>query len=107
MEGLWTPKSQQAWPLIWGKSLKVFKPQESYYFYFITVKRHHDQGNSYKGEHLIGAGLQFQRFNPLSSWWEVWQLLGRHGARRAESSTFSPGDSKRNTVSHTGQSLSI
>ena len=24
---------------------------------FIAVKRHHDQGNSYKGKHLIGAGL--------------------------------------------------
>jgi hypothetical protein len=27
------------------------------------------QGNFYK-EHLIGAGLQIQRFNPLSSRWE-------------------------------------
>jgi hypothetical protein len=24
------------------------------------VKRHHDHGNSYKGKHLIGAGLQFR-----------------------------------------------
>ena len=32
----------------------------------IVVKRHCDQGNSYKEQHLIGAGLQFQRFNPLS-----------------------------------------
>ena len=24
------------------------------------MKRHHDQGNSYKGKHLIGAGLQFR-----------------------------------------------
>jgi hypothetical protein len=23
------------------------------------MKRHHDRGNSYKGKHLIGAGLQF------------------------------------------------
>jgi hypothetical protein len=23
----------------------------------IAVKRHHDHGNSYKGKHLIGAGL--------------------------------------------------
>ena len=37
------------------------------------MKRHHDQGNSYKGKHLIGAGLQFQRFSPLSSWQEAWQ----------------------------------
>jgi hypothetical protein len=31
------------------------------------VNRHHDQGKSNKGQHLIGAGLQVQRFNPLSS----------------------------------------
>jgi hypothetical protein len=29
------------------------------------VNRHFDQGNSYKGQHLIGAGLQVQRFSPL------------------------------------------
>jgi hypothetical protein len=28
----------------------------------------------------IGAGLEFQRFSPLSSWWEAWQCAGRHGA---------------------------
>jgi hypothetical protein len=55
---------------------------------FTGVKRHHDQGNSYKGKHLIGAGLQFQRFGPLSSWWEAWQHSHRHGVEGgAESST--------------------
>ena len=34
---------------------------------FSDVKGQHDQGNSYKGNHSIGAGLQFQRFSPLSS----------------------------------------
>jgi hypothetical protein len=34
----------------------------------IPVKRNHDQSISYKSKHLIGAGLQFQRFSPLSSW---------------------------------------
>jgi hypothetical protein len=33
----------------------------------VAVKRHHDQGNSYKRQHLIRAGLQVQRFSPLSS----------------------------------------
>jgi hypothetical protein len=33
------------------------------------VNRHHDQGKSYKKQHLIGAGLQVQRFSPLSSRW--------------------------------------
>ena len=32
---------------------------------FIAVKRHHDQGNFYKGKHFIMAGLQFQGFSPL------------------------------------------
>jgi hypothetical protein len=31
------------------------------------VNRHHDQRKSYKKQHLIGAGLQVQRFSPLSS----------------------------------------
>ena len=29
---------------------------------YIAVKRHKDHGNSHKGKHLAGAGLQFQRF---------------------------------------------
>ena len=35
------------------------------------MNRHHDQGNSYKGQHLTGAGLQFQRFSPLKLWQET------------------------------------
>jgi hypothetical protein len=38
-------------------------------------------------EYLIGAGLQFQRFSPLSSKHEAWQHPARHGAGGAESST--------------------
>jgi hypothetical protein len=34
---------------------------------FTTVNRHHDQDKSYKRQHLIGAGLQVQRFSPVSS----------------------------------------
>jgi hypothetical protein len=33
---------------------------------FTAVNRHHDQGKSYI-KHVIGAGLQVQRFSPLSS----------------------------------------
>ena len=45
------------------------------------------KGKSYK-RHLIEAGLQVQRFSPLSSWQEAWQRPGRHGAgEEAESST--------------------
>ena len=31
------------------------------------MNRHHEHGNSYKGQHFIGAGIQVQRFSPLSS----------------------------------------
>jgi hypothetical protein len=55
---------------------------------FTAVKRQQDQGKSYKGQYLIGAGLQVQRFSPLSSWREAWQHPGRPGAGEgAERST--------------------
>ena len=50
----------------------------------IAMKRHHDQGKSYKGTHLIETVLLVQKFNPLSSWQKAWQYLGRHGAGGAE-----------------------
>lgn len=37
-------------------------------------------GKFYKGKHLVGACLQFQKFRPLSSWEEAWQQAGRHSA---------------------------
>ena len=47
---------------------------------FITVKKHHDHSNSYKGKHLMGAGLQFQTFRTLSSQQEAWWHVDRRGA---------------------------
>jgi hypothetical protein len=34
---------------------------------FTAMNIHHDQGITYKEQYLIEAGLQFQRFSPLSS----------------------------------------
>ena len=54
-----------------------------------------------EGEHLTGAGLKCQKFNPLSSEQEVWQCADRHGAGvGAESSPSSrlSGSRKRRTV---------
>ena len=31
------------------------------------MNRHNDQGKSYKGQQLIEAGIQVQKFSPLSS----------------------------------------
>ena len=49
-------------------------------------KRHLDHDNSFKGQYLIGSGLQVQRFSPLLCC-ETWQHPSRHGAGGAESST--------------------
>jgi hypothetical protein len=55
---------------------------------------------SLKREHLIGSGLQFQRFSLLSSWWEAWEHPGRHGAGEgAENSTSLSSDSKEEIIS--------
>jgi hypothetical protein len=53
---------------------------------FIDVKRHHDQSTFYKGQYLINVVLQFQRFSPLSSWWEAWHHPGIHGAEEGATS---------------------
>lgn len=45
-----------------------------------VVKRHHNHGNSLKGN-LTRASLYFQGFSPLSSWQETWQCAGSPGAR--------------------------
>jgi hypothetical protein len=74
-----------------------YKAPISYLRSSTAVKRHQDQGNSYKGKHLIGAVLQFHQFSPLSSWQEAWRCVDRHGAgERAERSTsWSEGNRKR------------
>jgi hypothetical protein len=62
----------------------------------IAVKTHHDQGNSYKGQHLTGAGLQVKRFSLLlSSWWEAQQHPGRPSSRVAESSRVALKEKRR------------
>ena len=57
--------------------------------------------HSYGEIHLIGAGLQIQKFSLLVSWWEA----GRHGVGEgAESSASrSTGSRKRDT----GTGLSV
>jgi len=65
---------------------------------FTAVKRHHDQGNSCKGQHLIRAALQVQRFSPLSSWQEACQYPGWHGSGGDENSTSCSKGSQEKTV---------
>ena len=68
---------------------------------FNAVERHHDQSNSYKGKHLIGAGLRFQRFSPLSSWWEAWWHAGRHGAGEGAKNSMYRSKGNRKRLRHT------
>jgi hypothetical protein len=67
---------------------------------FYYCDKIYNQGSFYKGIHLIGDGLDFQRFSSLSSWWEAWQHSGRHGVGEcAESSTSRwAGIRKRETL---------
>jgi hypothetical protein len=44
---------------------------------FIAMKRHYDQGNSYKDNYLIGAGLQFRGL-------VHYHHVGKHGSMQAE-----------------------
>jgi hypothetical protein len=60
-----------------------------------AVKRHHDRGKSYKGQHLIGAGLQVQSFSPLSSRQKAWQYPHRHRAREEDESSTSCSEDKQ------------
>jgi hypothetical protein len=76
---------------------------------FTAVKRQHDHSNSYKGRHLIGAGLSFRDLARYSHGRERGSVqadmvlekelgvlhLGAHAARR------------RLYVFHTGHSLSM
>ena len=73
----------------------------------IAMNRHHDQHNSYKGQHLIGAGLQGLRSSSLSSWQEAWQCPGRHSTGGAERSTSCSKGKQENTNNfQAAQSLS-
>jgi hypothetical protein len=67
------------------------------------VKRHYDQGNSYKEKHLIRAGLQFWKVTPVSSCWKHGSVQGRDGAGEG-SEIFRQ---QKGIVCHTGHSLSI
>jgi hypothetical protein len=69
---------------------------------FIAIKRQHDQGSSYKDKHLIGVGLQFQRFNPLS-WQGSWHCAGKLDSVRAKISTSLSKGNKKEGLDHTGQ----
>lgn len=41
------------------------------------VKRQHDRGHPYEAQHLIGAGIQDQRFSSLPACQETWWPPGR------------------------------
>ena len=61
--------------------------------------RHHDQGNSYKGQHFNGAGLHILWFSSLSSRQEAWQHPGIPVAGGAKNSTSCTED-KRDKTQH-------
>ena len=58
--------------------------------------RHRDQGKSYKGQPLIGAGLQVQRSGDYHLGQNM-AVSGRHGAGGADSSISSTESCLQNT----------
>lgn len=71
--------------------LKVLRFYTTYYTTLVgilsrvssAIKRHHDKGNSHKGQHSFGAGLLVLRFSPLTLGWEAgknpgWRLRILH-----------------------------
>ena len=71
------------------------------------MKRHHDQGNSYKEQHLIGVGLLVWGFSPLLSQQETWHHTGRQGTGGAENSTScSEGQQEETGFQATGRRVS-
>ena len=56
---------------------------------FIAEKRQHDQGTSFKGQHLTWADLLVQRFSQLSSCQELRQHTGRYCAGEGTNSAAS------------------
>jgi hypothetical protein len=53
------------------------------------VNRHHDQDNSYKGQHLMEIAYRIWDLVHYHHGWEAWQYPGRHVTAGAESSTMS------------------
>lgn len=67
----------------------------------IAVRNQHDRDNTYKGKHLTGACLQFQRFRSLSLQWQGQGhgQAGRCGAKEvAESCVWTHSSRKRETL---------
>jgi len=59
---------------------------------FYAEKRHQDQGNSYKGKHLIVASLMVSEVGLLLAWWEVSQffIFGRLDSSVGSVATLTP-----------------
>jgi hypothetical protein len=73
----------------------------------VTVKTHHDHSSLYKWKHLVGAGLQVQRFSLLSSWQGTWQCPGRKGVGGGAKSSTSGSSGSKKRETHTESDLSI
>jgi hypothetical protein len=80
-----------------------------------AVKKHHNQGSSYKVQLLIWAGLHFQRIIPLSYGQKHGSMLSDILLEKSELLHLDPKASRRRLfwrqleegLFHTGQSLSV
>ena len=75
----------------------------------IAVKRPYDQGNSYKGQHLIGAGFTGSEIRFIiikagsrAASRQAWQYPGRHGPGEESSTYFSKGKQEKTAFEAAG-----
>jgi hypothetical protein len=66
-----------------------------------------DQDNSYKGKHLIGASLLFQRFSPLLSLWKHGSVQADMVLEKELRVLHLDQEEQEGTVFRTEQSLSV
>ena len=71
-----------------------------------AMKRHHDHGNSYKGKHLIRAGLPFRGLIHSRHCGKQWQQTGGYVEAATKSSVYGSEDSlKRQLTTRPGLSF--
>lgn len=63
--------------------------------YVLLLERDHDHGNCYKGKHLSGTDLEFQRLHPLLLCKKACQHADRHGDGEVDETSTSRSSDKR------------
>lgn len=77
----------------------------SYLSVFILVKKHHDNGNTYKENHW--SWLTIHRFSAWSSLWEAWYHAGIHSGGKGTQISTSGSIGRQKIQGNTGPVLGL